>query len=69
MTAPCLPSLGEVCGACHRCQHPPPTVHLATVDGRIWDAFHTEAAETWAAAHAVATGETVYICHTNQEDQ
>ena len=44
------------------------TVYMATVDGRIWDAFHTEAAaETWAAAHAVATGETVYILPTNQE--
>jgi hypothetical protein len=46
------------------------TVFMATVDGRTWDAFPSEsAAETWAAAHAVATGQTVYILPpTNQKD-
>jgi hypothetical protein len=36
----------------------------------VWHAFPTaSAAETWAAQHAVATGQTVYILPTNQEQQ
>jgi hypothetical protein len=48
------------------------TAHMARTDQEpgIWHAFPSEsAAESWAAAHAVATGQTVYICHTNQGDQ
>jgi hypothetical protein len=48
------------------------TAHMARTDQEpgIWHAFPTaSAAETWAAAHAVATGQTVYILPTNQEQQ